>query len=149
MYLVTVYVRFTAEEAGRPANETDSTSQFPIRLFATDQEAIDFCQDKVNCLEEVRKCYGFYYGKLGHLLITKFVDTKPIIMWQPQRTKMTDKCHYCDNKATKTLVWLKDKRGNPAEIKLPWCGCDLMVALRRFWANPYQVVEGDDYKVEV
>lgn len=58
------------------------------------------------------------------------------------------KCHYCENSATKTLVWLKDKQGRPDEIKLPWCGCDLMTALKRFWRTPYPVVEGDDYKVE-
>ena len=58
------------------------------------------------------------------------------------------KCKYCDNEATKTLVWLKDKRRLPARIKLPWCGCDLMTALKRFWASPYQVVEGVDYEIE-
>jgi hypothetical protein len=57
------------------------------------------------------------------------------------------KCRYCDGEATKTLVWLKDKQGRPARIKLPWCGCDLMTALRRIWASPYQVIEGRDYEV--
>jgi hypothetical protein len=57
-------------------------------------------------------------------------------------------CKYCENPATKTLVWLKDKGGRPARIRLPWCGCDLMTAFRRFWMNPYQVVEGRDYQVE-
>ena len=58
------------------------------------------------------------------------------------------KCHYCDNEATKTLVWLKDKRGQPAEIKVQWCGCDLMTVLKRLWANPYPVREGVDYRIE-
>lgn len=58
------------------------------------------------------------------------------------------KCHYCNSESTQTLVWLKDKRQRPAEIKLPWCGCDLMTALRRIWHSPYQVVEGVDYRVE-
>lgn len=58
------------------------------------------------------------------------------------------KCHYCDNESAKTLVWLKDKKQRPAEIKLPWCGCDLMVALRRIWRTPYLVREGVDYRVE-
>ncbi len=61
---------------------------------------------------------------------------------------MPEKCHYCDSPATKTLVWLKDKRQRPARIRLPWCGCDLMTALRRFWPSPYPVVEGEDYAVE-
>lgn len=60
----------------------------------------------------------------------------------------SEKCHYCENKATKTLVWLKNKQGMPARIKLPWCGCDLKTALKRFWPNPYQVIEGEDYEVE-
>lgn len=59
----------------------------------------------------------------------------------------TKKCHYCDNAATKMLVWLYDKNKRAARIKLPWCGCDLMVALRRIWGNPYQVHEGRDYEV--
>lgn len=58
------------------------------------------------------------------------------------------KCHYCENEATKNVVWLKDKRRQPARIVLPWCGCDLMTAIRRIWASPYQVVEGVDYAVE-
>ena len=57
------------------------------------------------------------------------------------------KCKYCENKAVKRVVWLKDKRGQPARISLPWCGCDLMVALTRFWPCPYQVVEGVDYEI--
>lgn len=57
------------------------------------------------------------------------------------------KCCYCENEATKTLTWLKDRRQQPARIKVMWCGCDLMVALRRFWPNPYQVIEGRDYEV--
>lgn len=61
---------------------------------------------------------------------------------------MTTKCHYCENESTKTLVWLKDKRQQEARIKLPWCGCDLQVALRRFWVSPYPVVKGVDYEVE-
>lgn len=60
---------------------------------------------------------------------------------------MDVKCKYCDREATRTLVWLKDKRQRPARIKLPWCGCDLMTALRRIWACPYQVQEGRDYEV--
>ena len=56
-------------------------------------------------------------------------------------------CKYCENVATKTLVWLKDKRQCPARISGPWCGCDLQEALRRFWPNPYKVVEGEDYEV--
>jgi hypothetical protein len=58
------------------------------------------------------------------------------------------KCHYCEKQADRTLVWLKDKRQQPARIQLPWCGCDLMVALRKFWPCPYQVQEGVDYEVE-
>jgi len=58
------------------------------------------------------------------------------------------KCKYCESEATKKLVWLLDKEGLPAEIKLPWCGCDLMTALRKIWRNPYQVKEGLDYRVE-
>lgn len=58
------------------------------------------------------------------------------------------KCKYCNNEATTTLVWLKDKNGQPAKIRVPWCGCDLMTALRRFWAFPYQVIEGVDYEVD-
>lgn len=57
------------------------------------------------------------------------------------------KCHYCDKKAKQTLVWLKDKQGSPARISLPWCGCDLMAALRKIWASPYQVQEGVDYEI--
>lgn len=60
----------------------------------------------------------------------------------------TTKCHYCENDATKTVVWLYDKYKDPSEIKLPWCGCDLTKALRRFWSSPYPVVEGVDYRVE-
>lgn len=62
-------------------------------------------------------------------------------------TKKT-KCHYCENDAAKTLVWLKNRRQEPARIQLPWCGCDLMTALKRFWPCPYPVVEGVDYAVE-
>lgn len=58
------------------------------------------------------------------------------------------KCQYCEGQASKTLVWLFDKQGRPANIRLPWCGCDLMTALRRFWNNPYQVREGIDYRFE-
>ncbi len=58
------------------------------------------------------------------------------------------KCHYCDNQATQSVIWLLDKRGRPARIKLPWCGCDLMVAIQRFWAHPYQIVEGVDYRID-
>lgn len=58
------------------------------------------------------------------------------------------KCYYCDNMTEQQVVWLKDKRGKSCRIKLPWCGCDLMTALKQFWANPYQIVEGVDYEVE-
>lgn len=58
------------------------------------------------------------------------------------------KCHYCDNTATKMVVWLKNKKGEAARIPLPWCGCDLMTALKKFWPSPYQVVEGRDYAIE-
>jgi trehalose/maltose hydrolase-like predicted phosphorylase len=57
-------------------------------------------------------------------------------------------CKYCKNTATKTLVWLRDKNQRPARIKVPWCGCDLQLALKRFWGNPYKVVEGSDYEIE-
>jgi hypothetical protein len=57
------------------------------------------------------------------------------------------KCHYCDNESSKTLVWLKDKSGRAARIKLPWCGCDLMASLKKIWSHPYQVHEGRDYEV--
>jgi len=62
---------------------------------------------------------------------------------------MSTKCHYCANAAAKTLCWLKNKKGNPARIMLPWCGCDLMgpAAIQRIWPNPYPVVEGVDYEV--
>ncbi len=63
-------------------------------------------------------------------------------------TPVAVKCHYCERAADRTVVWLKDKKGAPAEIRLPWCGCDLMTALKRFWPNPYQIQEGVDYKVE-
>lgn len=58
------------------------------------------------------------------------------------------KCHYCDNAATKTLIWLKDKKQHPARIKLPWCGCDLMQALKKIWQTPYQVIQDRDYDWE-
>jgi len=58
------------------------------------------------------------------------------------------KCHYCDNQSDRILVWLRDKNNQPAEIKLPWCGCDLMTALRRIWPTPRPVVEGEDYRTE-
>jgi hypothetical protein len=57
------------------------------------------------------------------------------------------KCHYCPNEATKRVIWLKDKKQQPARISLPWCGCDLMEALKRFWPSPYQIVEGVDFEV--
>lgn len=65
-----------------------------------------------------------------------------------KKYKDPNKCNYCENAAKKTLVWLYDKSHQPAEIKLPWCGCDLMTALRRIWPCPYQVEEGVDYRVE-
>lgn len=59
------------------------------------------------------------------------------------------KCHYCDNRATRTLIWLKTKRGSPAEISLPWCGCDLMEnCINKIYTHPYQIKEGEDYKYE-
>jgi hypothetical protein len=51
---------------------------------------------------------------------------------------MTHKCHYCEEPATKNITWLKDRRQRPARITLPWCGCDLMEALKRFWISPYR-----------
>ncbi len=60
----------------------------------------------------------------------------------------TAKCHYCENQSTKTLIWLKDKKQQPARIKLPWCGCDLQVALKKFWHSPYTVVEGRVYETK-
>jgi hypothetical protein len=65
---------------------------------------------------------------------------------EPPRSET--RCHYCDGTATKTLVWLKDKRQQPTKIMLPWCGCDLQVALQRFWPSPYTVVMGVDYEIE-
>lgn len=65
-------------------------------------------------------------------------------LWKMEATK----CHYCENNASKTLVWLYDKNRNPSRIKLPWCGCDLMAALRKIWSSPYPVVEGSDYEIE-
>jgi hypothetical protein len=56
-------------------------------------------------------------------------------------------CHYCKRPATSVLVWLKDKNRLPARICLPWCGCDLMTALKKFWPNPYQVKDGVDYEI--
>lgn len=58
------------------------------------------------------------------------------------------KCNYCENEATRTLIWLLDKQRRPARIRLPWCGCNLQVALMRFWRYPYKVIEGQDYSVE-
>lgn len=58
------------------------------------------------------------------------------------------KCKYCENEATKKVVWLKDRNRQPARIRVPWCGCDLMTALKRFWPNPYQIVQGVDFEVE-
>lgn len=58
------------------------------------------------------------------------------------------KCQYCANEATKNVVWLKNKRQESARIKLPWCGCDLMSALKKFWPIPYQIREGIDYEIE-
>lgn len=58
------------------------------------------------------------------------------------------KCHYCNNKATKSLVWLKDKRGFPARIRVNWCGCDLMEHLKKIYRNPYIVSQQLDYEVE-
>src|SRR5689334_3980939 len=69
-------------------------------------------------------------------------DAPPEVAGQPQ------KCYYCDNPAIKRVVWLKDKRQQPAEIKLPWCGCSLMDALKRYWPMPYQIVEGEDFRIE-
>src|ERR1700753_2697710 len=57
------------------------------------------------------------------------------------------KCKYCEKTAIKQLVWLKNRNREPARISLPWCGCDLMTALKRFWPNPYQVVEKVDYEI--
>jgi hypothetical protein len=57
-------------------------------------------------------------------------------------------CKYCNREAKKLVVWLKDKYGKPAEIKLPYCGeCDLTEALKRFWDNPYTVIDGVDYRI--
>lgn len=64
------------------------------------------------------------------------------------KDEKTAKCHYCENQSTKTLIWLKDKKQQPARIKLPWCGCDLQVALKKFWHSPYTVVEGRDYETK-
>jgi hypothetical protein len=58
------------------------------------------------------------------------------------------KCHYCDNPAIQILVWLKDKHGQKAVIRLPWCGCDLMTALKKIWKTPYQVQKGVDYEID-
>lgn len=58
------------------------------------------------------------------------------------------KCHYCDNESVQTLVWLQDKNGDPAQIRLPWCGCDLMTALKKFWSHPFPVREGTHYRIE-
>lgn len=58
------------------------------------------------------------------------------------------KCHYCDNQAVKMLVWLKDKTGRKSIIRLPWCGCDLMTALKKIWPTPYPVKEGVDYAID-
>lgn len=58
------------------------------------------------------------------------------------------KCHYCDNQAIQILVWLKDKSGQKAIIRLPWCGCDLMEALKKIWKTPYQVQRGVDYEID-
>lgn len=60
------------------------------------------------------------------------------------------KCHYCDNPATKFVIWLKDKHGQPARTKMriSWCGCDLTEAMKRFWPNPYTVRLGVDYEVD-
>lgn len=57
-------------------------------------------------------------------------------------------CHYCSNRAKQNVVWLKDKRGKPARIILPHCGCDLMEAIRQFWPDPYPIQRGIDYEIE-
>jgi hypothetical protein len=57
-------------------------------------------------------------------------------------------CKYCDQPATQTLVWLFDRQRRPARIRVPWCGCDLMTALKRFWPNPSPVREGYHYECE-
>lgn len=57
------------------------------------------------------------------------------------------KCKYCENTADKHVVWLYDKNHRPARIQVPWCGCDLMTALKRFWQSPYQIREGIDYEI--
>ena len=51
------------------------------------------------------------------------------------------KCYYCDNQATKTLVWLKDISKKPARIKRPWCGCDLQISFQKFCKYPYKVIK--------
>lgn len=58
------------------------------------------------------------------------------------------KCHYCEQQTEQEIVWLKNKFGEPARIVLPWCGCDLNTALKRFWKYPYPVREGIDYEIQ-
>lgn len=51
-------------------------------------------------------------------------------------------CHYCSNRATQNLVWLKPKR-----LVLPHCGCDFEAVIRRLApANSSQL--GVDYMIE-
>ena len=57
-------------------------------------------------------------------------------------------CHYCPNKATQNVVWLRDKEGQPARIVLPHCGCDLGKALQRLFPSSYRIRLGFDYETE-
>lgn len=58
------------------------------------------------------------------------------------------KCKYCNEAATKTLVWLYDRHQQPARIEVPYCGgCDLMTALRKIWPNASPVSEGIHYEI--
>jgi UDP-N-acetyl-D-mannosaminuronic acid transferase (WecB/TagA/CpsF family) len=58
------------------------------------------------------------------------------------------KCRYCDKKATQKVVWLKNKYGEPATIRVNHCGCDLMKALTKIYGNPYPIEKDVDYRIE-
>ncbi len=95
-------------------------------------------KERLKCINE----------ELGSIDVTLRGDKGYVQYCGEPLPKEAAECHYCENKATKKVVWLKDKNGNPARIALPWCGCDLMEALTHFWGQPYQIVEGIDFIVE-
>lgn len=61
-YLVVVFVKFTADEAGRPPHESPSVQRFLVRLCATAEEA-NALNDK-DLFEEVRCNEGFPFWRV-------------------------------------------------------------------------------------